>query len=111
MLGSASRFTEYTRNKFPIFFQLKPYQPEILGIPEDEDGMIPETLDAVLGDRLRRGLKMPKMMYIIPTGSNPTGTVLPEDRRRQIYELACRYDFLIVEDDPYMFLNYTDVST
>lgn len=72
--------------------------------------MLPETLDAVLGERLRRGLKMPKMMYIIPTGSNPTGTVLPEDRRRQIYELACRYDFLIVEDDPYMFLSYTDVS-
>ncbi|XP_022837571.1 kynurenine/alpha-aminoadipate aminotransferase, mitochondrial [Spodoptera litura] len=91
-----------------IHSTLKPYQPEIIGIPEDEDGMIPETLDAVLGERLRRGLKMPKMMYIIPTGSNPTGTVLPEERRRQIYELACRYDFLIVEDDPYMFLNYTD---
>ncbi|CAH0697428.1 unnamed protein product [Spodoptera exigua] len=91
-----------------IHSTLKPYQAEIIGIPEDEDGMIPETLDAVLGERLRRGLKMPKMMYIIPTGSNPTGTVLPEERRRQIYELACRYDFLIVEDDPYMFLNYTD---
>uniref|UniRef100_A0A2A4K0Z8 Aminotransferase class I/classII large domain-containing protein n=1 Tax=Heliothis virescens TaxID=7102 RepID=A0A2A4K0Z8_HELVI len=91
-----------------IHVALKPYQPEILGIPEDEDGILPETLDSVLGDRLRRGLKMPKMMYIIPTGSNPTGTVLPEDRRRQIYELACKYDFLIVEDDPYMFLNYTD---
>ncbi|XP_049706282.2 kynurenine/alpha-aminoadipate aminotransferase, mitochondrial [Helicoverpa armigera] len=87
---------------------LRPYQPEILGIPEDKDGMLPETLDSVLADRLRRGLKMPKMLYITPTGSNPTGTVLPEDRRRRIYELACKYDFLIVEDDPYIFLNYSD---
>lgn len=53
---------------------------------------------------------MPKMMYIIPTGNNPTGTILTEERRRQVYELACKYDFLIVEDDPYMFLSYDNVS-
>lgn len=53
---------------------------------------------------------MPKMLYITPTGNNPTGTVIPEDRRRKIYELACRYDFIIVEDEPYMFLNYAGVS-
>ncbi|CAH0598368.1 unnamed protein product [Chrysodeixis includens] len=94
-----------------IHTALKPYKPEIIGISEDKDGMIPETLDSVLGERLRRGLKMPKMMYIIPTGSNPTGTVITEERRRQIYELACRYDFLIVEDDPYIFLNYTERQT
>ncbi|XP_075985878.1 kynurenine/alpha-aminoadipate aminotransferase, mitochondrial [Anticarsia gemmatalis] len=94
-----------------IHVALKPYNPEILGIPEDEYGMVPETLDAVLGERLRLGLKMPKMMYIIPTGSNPSGTVLTEERRRQIYELSCKYDFLIVEDDPYMFLDYTDHQT
>ncbi|CAB3226197.1 unnamed protein product, partial [Arctia plantaginis] len=93
-----------------IHSTLKPYQPEIIGIPEDEDGLIPETLDSVLGERLRLGLKMPKVLYIIPTGSNPSGTVLPEARRRQIYELSCKYDFLILEDDPYMFLNYTDTQ-
>ncbi|KAJ8708609.1 hypothetical protein PYW08_009991 [Mythimna loreyi] len=104
--GDAVLTTEFAYTG--IHSVLRPLQPEIIGIPEDEDGMLPETLDAVLGERQRRGMKMPKMMYTIPTGSNPTGTVLPEDRRRQIYELACKYDFLIVEDDPYMFLNYTD---
>lgn len=54
---------------------------------------------------------MPKVLYIIPTGSNPSGTILPEARRKQIYELSCKYDFIILEDDPYMFLNYTDVSS
>ncbi|XP_072946545.1 kynurenine/alpha-aminoadipate aminotransferase, mitochondrial [Epargyreus clarus] len=98
--------TEYSYTG--VHSALKPYYPEILGIPEDEDGMIPETLESVLQDRLTRGLKMPKMMYLIPTGNNPTGTVLPVDRRKKIYELACQYDFLIIEDDPYMFLNYAD---
>lgn len=86
---------------------LKPYQPEILGVPEDNDGLIPETLECILEDRLSRGLKMPKMMYVIPTGSNPTGTVISVERRMKIYALACKYDFIIVEDDPYMFLNYS----
>lgn len=93
-----------------IHSAMRPYQPEVIGIPEDEDGLIPETLDSVLGERLHLGLKMPKMMYIIPTGNNPSGTVLTEQRRRQIYELACKYNFLIVEDDPYMFLNYSNAA-
>lgn len=88
---------------------MKPYQPDIIGIPEDEDGLIPSTLESVLNERLSRGLQMPRVLYLIPTGNNPTGTVIPEDRRRQIYELACKFDFLILEDDPYMFLNYTEV--
>ncbi|XP_023946555.2 kynurenine/alpha-aminoadipate aminotransferase, mitochondrial [Bicyclus anynana] len=104
--GDAIVTTEYSYSG--VYSVLKPYQPDIIGIPEDEHGMIPETLESVLNERLVRGLKMPKVMYLIPTGNNPTGTVLPEGRRRKIYELACKYDFLILEDDPYMFLNYTD---
>ncbi|XP_059045971.1 kynurenine/alpha-aminoadipate aminotransferase, mitochondrial [Achroia grisella] len=92
-----------------IHIALKPYKPEIVSIPEDHDGLIPETLESMLEDRLSRGLKMPKLLYLIPTGSNPTGTVIPEERRNKIYELACRFDFLILEDDPYMFLNYDEV--
>ncbi|CAG4966453.1 unnamed protein product [Colias eurytheme] len=87
---------------------LRPYDPEILAIPEDEDGLIPSVLEDCLSHRSKLGLKMPKLLYTIPTGNNPTGTVLPAHRRRQIYELACKYDFLIVEDDPYAFLNYSD---
>lgn len=91
-----------------LFLQLKPYNPEIISIPEDEQGLIPETLDAVLSDRLSRGLRMPRLIYLVPTANNPTGTTLPAHRRRQIYDLACKYDFLILEDDPYMFLNFDD---
>ncbi|XP_049881299.1 kynurenine/alpha-aminoadipate aminotransferase, mitochondrial isoform X2 [Pectinophora gossypiella] len=87
---------------------MKPYSPEILSIPEDSEGIRPEAIEAILQSRLAKGLKMPRLLYTIPTGNNPTGTVLPEDRRRRIYELACEYDFLILEDDPYMFLSYKE---
>ncbi|CAK1547863.1 unnamed protein product [Leptosia nina] len=86
---------------------LRPYDPELLAIPEDDFGLIPETLEAVLEERSSRGLKMPRVMYLIPTGNNPTGTILPAWRRKRIYELACKYDFLIIEDDPYAFLYYS----
>ncbi|CAK1589881.1 unnamed protein product [Parnassius mnemosyne] len=90
---------------------LRPYDPEIISIPEDDNGMSSETLEAILESRLARGLKMPKVMYVVPTGSNPTGLIIPEERKKQLYELACRYDFLIIEDDPYMFLNYSGERT
>ncbi|KPI98582.1 Kynurenine/alpha-aminoadipate aminotransferase, mitochondrial [Papilio xuthus] len=90
---------------------LRPYDPELILIAEDESGIVPETLESVLESRLMRGLKMPKLLYVVPTGSNPTGLVIPEHRKKQIYELACRYDFLILEDDPYMFFNYTGIRT
>ncbi|KAJ2945042.1 hypothetical protein O0L34_g1938 [Tuta absoluta] len=104
--GDPVLMPEYTYTGVQV--ALKPYNPEILGIPEDSHGMRPEILEAVLTSRLNQGLKMPKMLYTIPIGSNPTGSVLTEERKRHIYELACKYDFLILEDDPYMFLNYTD---
>ncbi|XP_038218057.1 kynurenine/alpha-aminoadipate aminotransferase, mitochondrial [Zerene cesonia] len=98
--------TEFTFTGFNS--ALRPYDPEILAIPEDEDGLIPSLLEECLSQRSALGQRMPRLLYTIPTGNNPTGTVLPAHRRRQIYELACKYDFLIVEDDPYAFLNYTD---
>lgn len=49
-------------------------------------------------------------MYINATGANPTGVIIPLERRKEIYRLACEYDFLILDDDPYCFLNYSDVS-
>ncbi|KAI8423905.1 hypothetical protein MSG28_012901 [Choristoneura fumiferana] len=91
-----------------IFVERDQEIEKLPSIPEDEHGLVPETLDAVLSDRLSRGLRMPRLIYLVPTANNPTGTTLPAHRRRQIYDLACKYDFLILEDDPYMFLNFDD---
>ena len=52
-----------------------------------------------------------QLLYVVPHADNPTGITMSEHRLREIYSLACEYDILIVEDDPYYFLQYgTQVS-
>lgn len=77
------------------------YQPEIVGVPVDMDGM--DT--AVLADLLAQGLR-PKICYLVPNFSNPTGTTLSATRRDHLAELAAKYGFLVVEDDPYGELRF-----
>ncbi|KAK2581434.1 hypothetical protein KPH14_005109 [Odynerus spinipes] len=85
---------------------LAPLNPDFIGIIQDSDGIIPEEIIRVCEERLRDGRPLPRLLYVNPTGANPTGTTLTESRRKQVYELAQKYDFLIVEDDPYYFLQY-----
>lgn len=47
-----------------------------------------------------------QLLYVNPTAANPTGTVLSESRRREVYKLAQKYDFLILEDDAYYFVHF-----
>ena len=47
-------------------------------------------------------------MYLNPTGSNPTGAVMTPERRQEIYEICSAYDVLILEDDPYYFMQFRD---
>ncbi|XP_029042797.1 kynurenine/alpha-aminoadipate aminotransferase, mitochondrial-like [Osmia bicornis bicornis] len=91
-----------------ILNALAPFMIEFLGIPQDKDGIIPEQITKICEERSRNGKKLPKILYVNPTGANPTGTVLSESRRRKVYELAQKYDFLIIEDDPYCFLHFLD---
>jgi len=50
------------------------------------------------------------MIYVNPTASNPAGTTLPTHRKREIYQLACEYNMLILEDDPYYYLHFEKVT-
>lgn len=43
-----------------------------------------------------------------PTGANPTGIVYSIERKEEIYKLAQKYDFLIVEDDACYFIHFLD---
>ncbi|XP_024946214.1 kynurenine/alpha-aminoadipate aminotransferase, mitochondrial [Cephus cinctus] len=91
-----------------IIGALNPLGVEVVRIDDDADGIIPEGIETILENRRRDGLVLPKVLYVNPTGANPTGTVLSEDRRKRIYELAQRYDFLILEDDAYFFLHFLE---
>lgn len=39
-------------------------------------------------------------------GHNPTGGVLPMERRNEVYAVCSRFDVILVEDDPYWYLQY-----
>ncbi|EGW33585.1 aromatic amino acid aminotransferase [Spathaspora passalidarum NRRL Y-27907] len=67
----------------------------------DEFGLIPSALEELLKNWIG---KTPRLLYTICTGQNPTGSSLSAERRKQIYEIACKYDFIIIEDEPYYFL-------
>lgn len=44
-------------------------------------------------------------------GQNPTSGVLSLPRRREIYALCSKYDIIIVEDDPYWYLQYPSATS
>lgn len=65
-------------------------------VPVDADGMAVD----VLADRLAAGLR-PRLVHTVSSFHNPRGVTLSEPRRAALAELAERYGFLVVEDDPY----------
>lgn len=77
-----------------------------LAVPIDEQGLIPEQMDALLTnwDEKARGARKPFVLYTIPTGQNPTGATQSAERRRAVYKVAQKHDIIIVEDEPYYFL-------
>ncbi len=77
-----------------------------VGIPMDEDGMVVDILEEDLKKRIKEGLPIPKFVYVIPNFQNPSGRVLSIDRRKRLYEVAEKYDLIIVEDDAYGEIYY-----
>jgi len=75
------------------------YQAEYINVRMDEDGMVPEDLDAAL----RKG---PKFIYALPNFQNPSGVTLSLARRHELIRLADHYGAPIIEDDPYGQLRY-----
>ncbi len=80
-------------------------------VPIDENGMRTDKLEEVLASLRREGLiNKVKFIYTVATCHNPAGTTMPNDRRRQLLELAEQYDLLVVEDDPYRFIMFEEAE-
>jgi DNA-binding transcriptional MocR family regulator len=77
----------------------------LAGVAMDDDGLIPEFLEETFQ---RTGAKV---VYCTPTFQTATGTIMPEERRREIVEVVRRHDGWIVEDDTYGFLLKTPLPT
>jgi len=87
---------------------LKPHGCNLVGIATDAGGMIPESLAHTLASwrEAHPDRAKPKVLYVIPTGANPSGGTLSEERRHQVYAIAQEHDLLIIEDDPYYYLQF-----
>ena len=75
----------------------------VVGVPTDNQGLHIDALKAMLDSR---DAPRPKMLYTIPSYQNPSGSVLPADRRRKLVELAQRHNFLVIADEVYHLLHY-----
>ena len=79
----------------------------IVPVAMDGDGICPGELSALLAQLDREGARV-KMLYTIATCQSPTGTVLSEQRRREVIEIADRYDIMIVQDATYADIRFDD---
>ncbi|WP_025898564.1 PLP-dependent aminotransferase family protein [Sneathiella glossodoripedis] len=74
-------------------------RPKFVTVQTDEDGLIPSSLE----EAFKAGARI---LYTIPDFQNPGGMTIPLDRRREIVELAHKYDVVILEDTAYRTLYY-----
>jgi 2-aminoadipate transaminase len=79
---------------------LRQFGAQLAGVPLDEHGMRIDALETVLDTIEREGRRV-AFLYSIATHQNPTGTIMPLERRRQLVELCQRRGIVIVEDDCY----------
>lgn len=77
------------------------YNVNLCGVDMDDDGINLEKLENALKTH-----NNVKMLYVIPNFQNPTGRTMSFEKRKAVYEMACRYDFIILEDDPYGELRF-----
>ncbi|MCM1524872.1 MAG: PLP-dependent aminotransferase family protein [Ruminococcus sp.] len=79
----------------------KSYNAHLVGVEMDEEGIDAEKLEKACKEN-----KNVKLLYIIPNFQNPTGKCMSLERRKAVYDLACKYDFVIIEDNPYGELRF-----
>jgi 2-aminoadipate transaminase len=79
----------------------------VVGAPLDDDGLRLDALGRIL-DELKRKGTVPKYIYTIPTVQNPTGSILPMERRHALLGLAKRHGVPIFEDECYADLTWSE---
>jgi len=76
----------------------------VAAVEEREDGFRCADLDLAINAERARG-RRPRAFYLVPDHSNPAGTTMPAETRRELLDLAARHDILIVEDSPYRMVS------
>lgn len=95
--GDAIAVDPYT---FPALIRLaEQLRLRLIPVEGDAEGMLPDALARQFG------LSNVKAVYLQPTCQNPVGGSISAVRRKELAETAERYNLLLLEDDPYLFLS------
>lgn len=73
-------------------------RPRFLTVPTTPKGM---DVDALVNGQAR-----PKVLYVVPTFSNPCGSQMPLEARVKLLQWAAQNSVFIIEDDPYSELRF-----
>ena len=84
------------------FFQ---YEASVVHVETDEAGLVPQSLREAIKTLRYQGRKI-KFLYLIPNYQNPSGVLLPAQRRTEILDICRSEKIFIVEDNPYGLLGF-----
>jgi len=73
---------------------------QLYGVGMDENGIRLDELENYIIDN------KPRLIYVMPSFHNPTGSVMPLHRRRQLLNLANEYQIPVLEDGVYHELRF-----
>jgi 2-aminoadipate transaminase len=85
--------------------KLKRLGVTIVGALLDDQGLRIDALARIIEDLGRKGV-VPKYIYTIPTIQNPTGSILPPERRRELLALTRKHNVPVFEDECYADLTW-----
>ena len=77
------------------------YNAKLVGVPMERDGMDINKLEEAINSNSNI-----RFIYTIPNFQNPSGITMSLEKRKALYELAKKYQILILEDNPYGDLRY-----
>ena len=95
------------QNARPRGLQIVPVKIDLEGMRPDGPGGLEDVLENWDESKGRR----PHLMYTVTIGQNPTSGTLSIQRRKDLYALCCKYDVLIIEDDPYWYLQFPSAAS
>lgn len=72
------------------------YNCYLRGVDVEADGINIEELERALQEE-----ENVRFIYVIPNFQNPSGATMSLEKRKAVYELAKKYNTLILEDNPY----------
>jgi len=82
------------------------FRGEVVAVPGDKEGMIPEYVEKAIDKTVSKLGKKPKLVYVVADSDNPSGTTMPESRRRSLLDVVKDKGIYLVEDAAYREIQF-----